>query len=81
MAKCFTSWTVLPHDPAHKLAENLWCVEGIMPDASTRRKMTVIRLLDGSLLFHNAIALEESAMKDRKLRAARLHRGAAATAS
>jgi hypothetical protein len=61
---CFTEWTVLSHEPIKKLNENLWCVQGTMPDGKTQRKMSVIRLRDGSLLFHNAIALEESAMQE-----------------
>jgi len=61
---CFSTWTVLPHDPVQKLSENFWCVEGTLPDGKTRRKMSVIRLEDGSLMMHNVIALEESAMQE-----------------
>jgi hypothetical protein len=64
MAACFTEWTVLPHDPIEKLTENFWCVQGVMPDGKTTRKMSVIRMRDGSLLFHNAIALKEDAMQE-----------------
>ncbi len=64
MAACFTEWTVLPHDPIEKLTENFWCVQGVMPDGKTTRKMSVIRLRDGSLLFHNAVALKEEAMQE-----------------
>ncbi|HTQ06960.1 MAG TPA: hypothetical protein VMI54_24045 [Polyangiaceae bacterium] len=64
MAACFTEWTVLPHDPIQKLTENFWCVQGVMPDGKTTRKMSVVRLRDGSLLFHNAIALKEEAMQE-----------------
>jgi hypothetical protein len=58
MAKCFESWTVLPHGPLEKFSENLWRVEGTMPDGTTKRVMTVARMKDGRLLIHNAIALE-----------------------
>ena len=61
---CFTTWTVLHHDPIQKLSENLWCVQGVMPDGKTTRKMSVIRMRDGSLLFHNAIALSEPSMQE-----------------
>ena len=61
---CFTTWTVLPHDPIEKLSENFWCVQGVMPDGKTRRKMSVARLADGSLMMHNVIALEEPAMQE-----------------
>jgi hypothetical protein len=61
---CFTTWTVLEHDPIQKLTENLWCVQGLMPDGKTTRKMSVVRMRDGSLLFHNAIALDEPSMQE-----------------
>lgn len=58
MAKCFETWTVLPHGPIEKLSENLWRVEGTMPDGNTKRVMTIARMKDGRLVIHNAIALE-----------------------
>lgn len=58
MAKCFESWTVLPHGPLEKLSENLWRVEGTMPDGKTKRVMTIARMKAGRLVIHNAIALE-----------------------
>jgi hypothetical protein len=61
---CFTTWTVLPHEPIQKLSENLWCVQGTMPDGKTTRKMSVVRMRDGSLFVHNAVALEEPAMQE-----------------
>jgi hypothetical protein len=64
MAACFTTWTVLPHDPIQKLSENLWCVQGLLPDMKTARKMTVVKAQDGSLFFHNAIALKEPEMQE-----------------
>jgi hypothetical protein len=61
---CFTTWTVLPHEPLRKATENFWWVEGTMPDGKTKRKMSVARLGDGSLLVHNAIALGEPDMQE-----------------
>jgi hypothetical protein len=63
MAKCFTSWTVLPHEPIEKHAENLWSVSGKMPGGNQRR-MTVARRADGKLVIHNAIALDDAEMKE-----------------
>jgi hypothetical protein len=60
---CFTTWTVLTHEPIQKATENFWWVEGTMPKGN-KRKMSVLRLGDGSLLVHNAIALEEPAMQE-----------------
>jgi hypothetical protein len=58
MAKCFETWTVLPHGPIEKLSENLWRVEGTMNDGKIKRVMTIARMKDGRLVVHNAIALE-----------------------
>ena len=62
MAKCFTTWTVLAHDPIEKHSENLWSVSGTMPGGNQRR-MTIARRADGKLVIHNAIALGEAEMK------------------
>ena len=63
MAKCFTTWTVLPHDPIEKHSENLWSVSGNMPGGNQRR-MTIARRADGKLVIHNPIALEDAEMKE-----------------
>lgn len=60
--KCFTTWTVLPHKPIEKLGDNLWRVQGQM--GRVQRQMAVAKLEDGRLLIHNAMALEEPAMKE-----------------
>jgi hypothetical protein len=60
MAKCFDTWTVLPHGPIDKVTENLWRVDGTMPDGKVQRVMTIARLQDGRLVVHNPIALEDN---------------------
>ncbi|HEU5055210.1 MAG TPA: hypothetical protein VFU21_01740 [Kofleriaceae bacterium] len=64
MAKAFDTWTVLPHKPIEKLADNLWRVTGTMPNGRTRRQMVLARLADGRVLVHNAIALSEAEMAE-----------------
>jgi hypothetical protein len=64
MAKPFDTWQVFPHHPIEKLTPNLWRVEGDIPGAKGTRVMTLARLRDGSLLVHNAIALEEPLMAE-----------------
>lgn len=54
-------WTVLPHGPLETLEENLKVVEGETPTPMNRR-MSVVRLADGRLVFHNAVPLAEEAM-------------------
>lgn len=64
MPKAFSTWTVLPHGPIVPLASNLWQVTGSLPDMPIGRAMTIARMEDGRLLIHNAMALEDSAMKE-----------------
>jgi hypothetical protein len=55
------TWTVLAHEPIEVLAPNVWRVEGRL-NAYNRRVMTLVRLGDGRILIHNAIALDEPSM-------------------
>lgn len=64
MPKSFESWNVLPHRPLEKLAENLWRVEGDLPQGDGTRVMTLARMQDGRIIIHNAVALEEPLMKE-----------------
>lgn len=64
MPKAFDSWQVFPHRPLEKLTPNLWRVEGDLPNGNGTRVMTIARLRDGTLLIHNAIALEEPLMAE-----------------
>jgi hypothetical protein len=63
MARGFREWKVLRHGPIERLAENLWRVSGSLPGMSLRRTMTVVRLVTGRVVLHNAIALQEDAIK------------------
>lgn len=64
MPAAFATWTVLPHKPIEKLADNLWRVSGTMGDGKVQRQMVVARMTDGRLLVHNAIALDDAEMKE-----------------
>jgi len=57
-------WNVLPHGPIEKLEPNLWRVEGTLPRMALRRVMTLVRLEDGRLVVHSAIALDEGSMAE-----------------
>ena len=61
MPKCFTTWTVLPHEPLERHGENLWSVSGNMPGGNQRR-MSIARRSDGKLVIHNPIALGDAEM-------------------
>jgi hypothetical protein len=64
MAKPPRPWIVTRHDPIEKLEDNLWAVAGDVPGLPFRRRMTIIKRADGTLLFFNAIPLEEAALKE-----------------
>jgi hypothetical protein len=64
MAKPRTSWQVSAHDPIEKLSDRLWRVAAPLPDFAMKRVMTIARRADGSLVIHNAIALDEAAMAE-----------------
>lgn len=64
MAKAPRPWLVTKHGPLEKLEENLWTVQGQVPGLPFTRRMTIIRRGDGTLLFFNAIPLEDSLMSE-----------------
>jgi hypothetical protein len=63
MAKAPRPWTVVAHDPVERLEENLWAVEAAVPRLALRRRMSIVRLGDGRLAFHNAVPLVEPDMR------------------
>jgi hypothetical protein len=56
-------WTVLEHGSIERLEENLWAVDGALPRMALRRRMSIVRLGDGRLAFHNAVPLREPDMR------------------
>jgi len=63
MAIGLREWNVLQHKPIEKLASNLWRVEGRMSETNWR-VMLLVRLGDGRIVMHNAIALDEPSMRE-----------------
>jgi hypothetical protein len=59
-------WTVTPHDPIVKVDDNLWTVESAVPGLPVRRRMFIVKLTDGSLLFYHAVPLEDRALEEVK---------------
>ena len=64
MAKVKTSWDVLPHLPIERLEPNLWRVQGSLRGMGVKRVMTLVRLDDGRIVVHSAIALDDDAMAE-----------------
>ena len=63
MANANQAWRVLPHRPIEELGEGLWRVEGDLEGMPLKRVMTVAKRADGTLVVHNAVALDEASMK------------------
>jgi hypothetical protein len=64
MARSPRPWIVTKHDPIEKLEDNLWAVAGDVPGAPFRRRMSIIKRSDGTLLFWNAIPLADDALAE-----------------
>jgi hypothetical protein len=64
MPKAHDTWKVLPHQPVEKLEDNLWRVQGRLENMPLLRVMTLARLGDGRVVVHNAMALDDAAMKE-----------------
>jgi hypothetical protein len=57
-------WIVTKHGPIEKLEDNLWAVSGQVPGTGFPRRMTIVRRSDGTLLFFNALPLEEAQLAE-----------------
>ena len=57
-------WRIHPHGAIRTLEDNLWTVSGHIPGLPMplRRTMTVVRLGDGRLVVHSAIALAHTSL-------------------
>jgi len=64
MPKANVTWRVGAHRPIEKLSSRVWRVEGDVPGMPLKRVMTIVRRTDGGLLVHNAICLEDAAMRE-----------------
>ena len=64
MPKAFDTWTVLDHGPIERLEPNLWIVVGSLPNMQLKRVMVLIRLDDGRIVIHGAVALNDEAMAE-----------------
>src|SRR5262245_26153607 len=66
MGKPPRPWIVVPHRPLENIDENLWGVVGKVPDfpegTGMDRRMTIVRLGDGRLVFHNAVPVDDATL-------------------
>jgi hypothetical protein len=47
-----------PYQPIRRIAQDLFCVDGEWYETAFRRRMTIIRLKDGTLAIHSAIRMD-----------------------
>ncbi len=63
MTKPPRPWTVLPHRPLERIEANLHAVEGSVPGIQgLRRRMSVVTRADGTLLFFNAVPVDDATL-------------------
>ncbi|MFT3706294.1 MAG: hypothetical protein QM817_01380 [Archangium sp.] len=62
MAKAERPWLVTPHTPLQQLDDNLWEVSSQVPGISAKRRMSIVRLSDGALIFYHAIPLDDATL-------------------
>jgi hypothetical protein len=57
-------WIVTPHDPIEKLDDNLWAVTSQVPGIPVNRRMMIIKLSTGDLLFYHAVPVDDAALAE-----------------
>jgi hypothetical protein len=66
LAKPARPYLVTRHDPLEQLDDNLWAVNGDVPGfpagVGFHRRMSIVRLSDGRLLFWNAVPVDDATL-------------------
>jgi hypothetical protein len=66
MAKAPRPWIVTPHSAVEPIDDNLWSVTSAVPGfpkgSGMDRRMSIVRLGDRRLVFHNAVPLDDAAL-------------------
>ncbi len=57
-------WSVGAHGPIEKHEQNLWTIEGAVPDTPLKRRLALVRLGDGSVVVHSAICLDDATQRE-----------------
>lgn len=57
-------WIVTPHGPLEKIDDNLWGLSSSVPNIKSHRRMSIVRRGDGSLLFYNAIPMDDRTLEE-----------------
>jgi hypothetical protein len=64
VARTERPWIVTPHAPIEKVTDNLWAVESAVPGVPIKRRMSVIKLGDGRLVFFHAVPLDDKTLEE-----------------
>jgi hypothetical protein len=64
MAKAPRPWIVTPHDPLEKIDENLWALSSPVPGLPFPRRMSMVRLADGRIVFLDAVPMDEPTLAE-----------------
>jgi hypothetical protein len=59
-------WKVSPHGAIEKHEDNLWSVPSHLPGRPLPRRMTIARLADGRLVFHDSFAVDDKTLDEIK---------------
>ena len=54
----------MPHSPIKKIDDNLWVTDDVMEGSPINRRMSIVRRLDGTLLFYGAIPLTDTELDE-----------------
>jgi hypothetical protein len=58
-------WTVTPHGPLEQHDDNLWSIESPVPGIGNfPRRMAIVRRSDGTLVFYNAVPLDDQRLAE-----------------
>lgn len=60
-------WIVTPHRPLQQLDDNLWIVDSTVPGAPMQRRMEIIRRSDGTLMFYQAVPVDDATLAQIKV--------------
>jgi len=63
MAKAPRPWIVTPHTPIQKLEDNIWTVDSNVPGTPMRRRMTILKRTDGTLVFFQAVPVDDATLE------------------
>jgi hypothetical protein len=57
-------WIVTPHRPIEKLEDNLWALSSPVPGLPFPRRMSMIKLADGRIVFVDAVPMDDAALAE-----------------